>query len=303
MRDSLLQACPLCSGKLSKNIEYPGSDRTSSRLSFHSICVCESCGGGTALPRPSQEDLDQFYSSGAYWKSTTDELQLAHESSQAQIRLIACLPHFSVESPASVADVGAGHGFIGRELARSVLRTVRYDCVEPDETAGARICSLKLPFPARRFRSVDELESGFNLLFLNQVIEHVADPFLFLQHVLSRATPGAIVYVETPNSDYKFKPDVFPHTFFYTERALTTLGRRLSVETLCCETFGCWPSPRGTLRGFTQRLASQAYAAGAKLGLQQLPRILDRFIWHYDQTGLDSGIWLRWIFRTPNHRN
>lgn len=307
MQASLERNCPICSGEFSNYIPYPGSGPSTKIPSLQSIALCQRCGAGTALPRPAQAELDEFYSSGSYWNGATGEgstsaLQRAHESSQAGIRLRLCLQYLPINTPLTVADIGAGHGFIGKEIARIGLTTMRYDYVEPDESAGENVGSLGLPFPARRLGSVKELRNDFNLLFLNHVIEHVSDPLDFLQDVLSHATPGAIIYLETPNSDYRFKSDVFPHTFFFTERAFAIIAKHLSVDTLCCQPFGCWPSPRSTVRGLTQRCASRLYAASVVAGLARVPEILDRFIWRYDQTGHESGIWLRWIFRTNHGR-
>lgn len=269
------------------------------QLGFRQIALCGYCGGGKALPMPSQQDLDHFYSSGKYWRAASSPAQLAHAANQARIRLSACLPYLNSGLPVSVADIGAGHGFIGVELARIRRSVSRYDCVEPDETAIAHASAYGLPFPLQRVQTVDELGSGFDLIFLNQVIEHVADPIPLLEQVIARAVPGSIVYVETPNSDYKFKADVFPHTLFYSTQALEFLGNRLSLETLRCEKFGLWPEPRHTGRGVIQRLASRAMAASSQFGPSTASCALDQFIWRYAAVGLDSCIWLRWIFRVP----
>jgi 2-polyprenyl-3-methyl-5-hydroxy-6-metoxy-1,4-benzoquinol methylase len=251
---------------------------------------------------PSQQELDSFYSSGAYWHAASGHSQLAHAATQARVRLSACLPYLHPERPVSVADIGAGNGFIGRELARSGLAVSRYECVEPDDKAIAHTDTFELPFSLKRVRTIDELGSGFSLFFLNQVIEHVADPIPLLERVLARATRGSIVHVETPNSDYKFKSDVFPHTLFYSSQALEYLGNRLSLETLRCETFGLWPAPKLTGRGLMQRVASRAMAASSKLGPSTLSSALDRFIWRYETVGRDTCIWLRWIFRVSDGR-
>lgn len=289
--------CPICSGTLSESICYPGSIDAPGELSFQRIGLCGHCGGGTALPRPEEQALNRFYSSGSYWKPGNDRSRLAHAACQANVRLRVCIPYLDANFPARVADIGAGHGLIGQELARSGLKIAGYECVEPDESAGSHIGSYELPFPVRHVRTVGQLESGFNLIFLNQVLEHVADPISFLKAAISRAVPGSIVYVETPNLDYRFKSDVFPHTFFYSTRSLEALGNNICVETLRCEQFGLWPSPKSTLRGLMQRVASRAMIAGSRFIPSTASRVLDRFIWRYDTVGLDSCIWLRWIFR------
>lgn len=290
-------ACAICGGTFSEYVGYPGSGTGARPLPFDRIGLCARCGSGTALPGLDQSALDSYYASGSYWTSTHETHQLVHAASQARIRLSACLPFVENGLRLQIADIGSGHGFIAREAAKSGLNVVGYDFIEPDDNAAARLEYLGLPFPVRRIGSIDQLDSKPGLVFLNQVLEHVADPHAFLKQIISNVLPGSVVHVETPNSDYRFKTDVFPHTLFFSTRSFEFLGKRLSVETLLCESFGLWPAPKFTPRGSAQRLATRALSACGRLGLDGTARQLDRFIWRYDRIGLDSCIWLRWIFR------
>jgi SAM-dependent methyltransferase len=193
----------------------------------------------------------------------------------------------------AVADIGAGHGGIPRALSALGVNLSRYAFVEPDERAAADISAQRLPFAVERSAALKELRGPFDLLFLNHVLEHVAEPLVFLRQAAALLAPDGIIYVETPYADYRFKQDVFPHLFFFTPRSLNVLGKRLGVRTLTCESFGRMPAPRWSPFGIVQRLAGRALPRVKDGALQ---RLLDRVIWRY--APCDDGIWLRWVFST-----
>jgi SAM-dependent methyltransferase len=264
-------------------------------LRFNAIALCEACGAGFALPRPDQPTLDRFYESGAYWDASSPAQQRAHEASQAWLR-VECIRKLVNKHKLAVADIGAGHGGIACALAGLGVGVGRYDFVEPDAGAAAESSASQLPFRVERATSVSELRGPFDLVFLNHVLEHVAEPLELLRQVNGLA-PGGVVYVETPHADYRFKDDVFPHVFFFTPKAFGVLGERLGVRTIACETFGKLPAPKLSAVGLTQRLASRALH---RVGSAPLQRVLDRIVWRY--APCDEGIWLRWIFSGMNAR-
>jgi 2-polyprenyl-3-methyl-5-hydroxy-6-metoxy-1,4-benzoquinol methylase len=283
---SPMERCPICGAGELRRVAYPGDARA---LRLDAILVCARCEAGSASPRPDQATLDRFYASGEYWHSASGRLQRAHEFSQAWLRVKSVrgvLPRRAL----AVADVGAGHGGIARALAALEVPVSRYAFVEPDPGAAGEIRALGVAFPVERLASLDALRGPFDLIFLNHVLEHVAEPQRFLEQAGALLAPQGIAYVETPHADYRFKRDVFPHLHFFTAKALAALGERLGVRTLACESFGRLPAPRMTPTGFVQRLAARAlpHARG------RVERFLDRVVWRYGATG--DGIWLRWTF-------
>jgi SAM-dependent methyltransferase len=283
----LPERCAICGGDQLCRLPYPGR---ADALRLKAICVCSECGAGCAVPAPDQETLDRFYASGAYWHASTGQAQRAHEASQAWLR-VDYVRRFVPRRLLAVADIGAGHGGIARALTARAVDLSRYAFVEPDERAAADICALRLPFAVERFTSLSELRGPFELLFLNHVLEHIAEPLSFLRQAATLLSPDGVIYVETPYADYRFKQDVFPHVFFFTPRSLAVLGHQLGARTLTCESFGRMPAPRWSPIGFVQRLAGRALPRVQTGGLQ---RLLDRVIWRY--TPCDDGVWLRWVF-------
>ena len=287
MRQRSPERCAICGADQLRRLPYPGRAEA---LGLEAICVCGQCGAGSAVPAPDQATLDRFYASGAYWHASTGQAQRAHEASQAWLR-VDHVRRFVPPRALAVADIGAGHGGIASALFARGVNVSRYAFVEPDEHAAADIHALRPPFAVERFVALRELRGPFDLLFLNHVLEHVAEPLVFLRQAAALLSTDGIMYVETPYADYRFKQDVFPHVFFFTPRSLTLLGDQLGARTLTCESFGRMPAPRWSPIGFVQRLAGRALPRVQNGGLQ---RLLDRVIWRY--APCDDGIWLRWVF-------
>jgi SAM-dependent methyltransferase len=285
--------CPICGSGELRRVPYPGRGKA---LQLEAILLCAHCGAGSATPLPDQQKLDHFYASGAYWHASAGQGQRAHEASQAWLR-VANVRGFAPRRLLAVADVGAGHGGIARALAAQKVDVSRYAFVEPDEAAAADITALRLPFGIERAAALEDLRGPLDLLFLNHVLEHVADPLGVLRQAARLLSPDGVAYVETPYADYRFKEDVFPHVFFFTPRSLGLLGEHLSARTLACESFGRMPAPRWSPVGFVQRLAARSLP---RVRSERLQRLLDRVIWRY--VPCDDGIWLRWIFSAGQAR-
>lgn len=281
---------------MNETCPYPGGKAPPTAPRFDSIALCGSCGLGVAHPRPSQTTLDTYYASGAYWHASGGSVaQIAHERNQARHRVLRCLAHGAWRGP--VADIGAGHGAIAEWL--NILagdRVGRYDFIEPDIANKAGILSRRRAcFPVTAASEISELGRDYALIFLSQVLEHVADPVTFLGDVCDRLRPGGIVYVETPHADHRFKDDVFPHTLFFTPTALMELARRLDVEVLECTTFGAYPGAPGGVGPGQFRWLSRAFHVVAHASTIAAERWLDDLIWRYQPR--PNGMWLRCILR------
>ena len=295
--DAQLYICPLCGERGARLIPYPAPAPAAAKLGLSTIAVCSGCGLGAAVPLPDQPTLDRFYRSGAYWEATSDNsLQQAHEKSQAELRVQYCLTRRSAPGPISVLDVGAGHGYCADWLEHYLPRgTARYDFVEPDERNAARILRTGASFPVAQVESLGAATSSYDLIFLNHVLEHVADPVATVKQVAALLTAPGCAYVETPHADHRYKDDVFPHTWFFTVPAFEHLARRAGVEQICCESFGRWIPERGASGYWRNRMLRKTFTYAVKAAPWGLQRGLDRAIWRYEQQG--DGIWLRWLVR------
>ena len=291
-------SCLLCEAEAARSVPYPGAQSPAARqLELSKIAICATCGFGRASPCPDQATLDRFYGSGSYWHGSTNSYQLAHERVQAGMRVQRCRALLPPQAGLRVLDVGAGHGFIAEAL-EGLGRVSAYDFVEPDDSAARYIEQSSRAFPCRRVSVPSSAGGQYDVLFLNHVLEHVADPEIFLRGLLRQLRPGALAYVETPLADQRFKLDVFPHVLFFTLGAMRALGDRLGVETLAVEAFGRMYRESGRQLG--RKLAAAAFQLAVRSRMRSLQTLIDRAIWSYRVQ--PDGVWLRWMFRPGSPR-
>jgi len=295
---SELPPCPACGGAFGVPGPYPGAAAHASALRFEAIVECGTCGLGMALPAYAQKELDAFYSAGEYWNEAVgrSQAQVLHERNQCRHRVERVIPALPATTTLRVLDVGAGHGWTSYWLERSFPGRVRdFDFIEPDDGCSREILARDTAFGKRRLASLDAAQPGYDLVFLNHVLEHVADPVACLAQVSRLLAPQGLAYFETPHADQRFKADVFPHTWFFTPAALEHLGRRTGMNGELREAFGRMPSGGGF--DLAWRAAFRASAAG---GWADLAGLFDDRVWRYAPA--PQGIWLRWIVSRAGRR-
>jgi len=97
-------------------------------------------------------------------------------------------------------DVGCGAGLLTEPLARLGAKVTGIDA-SPEVIAVARdhakAIGLEVDY---RVGEVEELKGQFDLVTCMEVIEHVADPTLFLDSLADRLASGGLLIMSTPNA-------------------------------------------------------------------------------------------------------
>jgi 2-polyprenyl-6-hydroxyphenyl methylase/3-demethylubiquinone-9 3-methyltransferase len=97
-------------------------------------------------------------------------------------------------------DVGCGAGLLTEPLARLGAKTMGVDAT-PEVIAVAREhaerSGLEIEY---RVGDVQEVEGEFDLITCMEVIEHVADPAMFVKAVAKRLAPNGLLIMSTPNA-------------------------------------------------------------------------------------------------------
>ena len=100
----------------------------------------------------------------------------------------------------SVLDVGCGAGLLAEPLARLGGKVTGLDA-SPEVISVARdhakAMNLDIDY---RSGDVQELEGRFDLVTAMEVVEHVADPALFVKALSKRLAPGGLLIMSTPNA-------------------------------------------------------------------------------------------------------
>ncbi len=156
-----------------------------------------------------QSEVDHFNAQAAQWWDPRGSSAMLHRINPVRLRFIrrAIDSHWGTDSHAlrplagkRSLDVGCGAGLVCEPLARLGADATGLDAA-PDSIAAARdhAESQGLAISYRQGRIEDLAEAPFDLVTCLEVIEHVADPDVFVGHLARLLAPGGLMILSTPN--------------------------------------------------------------------------------------------------------
>jgi SAM-dependent methyltransferase len=243
-----VSACPLCAGVLETAFAYDARPEGETQFGIpadayrRSYAQCATCGlyvadlGGL--------DLDELYA-GAYVdatysgngvRATFDRIMALPPERSDNAGRVARVVEWLAGSGADarVLDVGSGLGVFPAALRRAGYEAVV--ALDPDARAvehtrvAAGVAAVE-----GDFMEADDLGLGrFDLVTLNKVLEHVADPVAMLARVHDHLAPDGAVYVELPDGEAAARdPDgqdreefFIEHLYVFSPASLALLARR-----------------------------------------------------------------------------
>jgi len=238
-------SCPLCrSGeseavfdrRLHSKVDGIKPLREEGRV-FHQINrLCRSCGLVFVSPRLDGPSLLRFYSGGQEEGYQSDQkidaAYVRHFIPLAIWRRDILLGEFCRPGDYHL-DVGANVGALIHLMREG---RVFSEGLDPN---GQMVAAAKHYFGIDLHqKSLEEypVNRAFDLLTLNQVLEHVSDPVEFLRICLRHVKEGGYVYLEVPDLT---RPRGYPLTFFhphhiqtFTEHTLKMVCHECGMETL-----------------------------------------------------------------------
>jgi SAM-dependent methyltransferase len=179
---------------------------------------------GLAFFDPMIEGDAAFYDS-LYIKLKLHEVLSAPGANRPEFELAAK----RVGTGAKVLDVGGGGGGFARHVPHA-----RYVALDPNATAAPRCLDLRAETVGQHARTHPE---SYDVVCAFQVVEHVTDPLLFVNDMLTCLRPGGRLLIgvplwpspitDIPNFAFNAPPH---HLSWWTEGALHALCARLSVD-------------------------------------------------------------------------
>jgi len=179
-----------------------------------------------------------------------DRVNLGH-TYQYQNRLATAMALIrSVLRPgARILDVAAAQGNYSIALARAGYR-VTWNDIREDLAGYVEMKADGLPIDYRPGNIFAMDLSGFDMILIGEVIEHVAHPDALLRHIVTLVRPGGYVLMTTPNGEYaghnlpkfsecadpskfeamQFGPDSENHIFLLHEDELGWLTRNAGLH-------------------------------------------------------------------------
>lgn len=182
-----------------KDYEYRTSERD------FTFVACSTCGHVYLNPRPSEHCLHLAYPDTYYTVSGR------HTSRQSAI--IARLKSFVIKrrlrffqellkGRSRVLEVGCGDGalLVDLKTRHPQLDLVGIDLAIGNETIN-RCKDMDITLMETSVEQADLGHDQFDLIIMNQVIEHVPEPARVMRNLARALKPGGNISIETPNSD------------------------------------------------------------------------------------------------------
>jgi 2-polyprenyl-6-hydroxyphenyl methylase/3-demethylubiquinone-9 3-methyltransferase len=146
-------------------------------------------------------EVAKFAQHATQWWDTEGPLKTLHDINPARLAFIQKF----VELPnRSVLDVGCGGGVLSEGLARNGAIVTGLD-VEPDAIAAAiahaKQHKLKIEYVCELIEDYEA--SSFDFITCMEMLEHVSDPALVIEHCARLLKPGGYLFLSTINRTAK----------------------------------------------------------------------------------------------------
>lgn len=186
-------SCPICRNTKHKHLH---------RLTQGELVRCQNCHLVLFTPRPTFEDLANFYNTSSYrdcyQNSTMAEINFARERYRHLKYILNRYDrNLQNRSIKIMLDIGCGEGHLlkiatedgwqitGTEI--SVKATETANQLLENKVLAGDILDLNLP------------DNSFDLITIYHVIEHLIEPIPTLEKIKQLLKPNGIAFIETPN--------------------------------------------------------------------------------------------------------
>jgi 2-polyprenyl-3-methyl-5-hydroxy-6-metoxy-1,4-benzoquinol methylase len=203
--------CCLCNSReqtlIARGREHEYTNTTDD---IFSVVKCRQCGLLFLNPRPAETEFSTIYPDE--YPAFVEEQAAPEKSALSGLkemfvdrlgypsRVRAALRHVAVgDRSLRILDVGCGAGRVltlFKQYHRGPIETVGLDF---DRNATMLTRSKGHAVIQGAFEDADIPPASFDCVYSSHVIEHVADPKVFLRKVKSILKPGGLLFCETPN--------------------------------------------------------------------------------------------------------
>ncbi len=195
--------CPLCGGVTFSPTRRLRDNRTGAFVETFTLARCRDCGLTALHPQLDPSELAAGYLRG-YGPYEADERQFVpvgplRERLQRVWHVVdgqATPDRFSLRG--RVLDVGAGQG---ENMAYMLARGVDAFGIEPN-VRSVEVCHVRgLPVVCGDLETVELEQASFDVVVLDQVLEHLIDPVGALKLAVVALRSGGRLVLTTPNAD------------------------------------------------------------------------------------------------------
>lgn len=219
--------CPVCdSNELTVLRPYLG---VSSLFNGLTLMKCNSCEMVFASPMPSKDRLDDYnntYFDSAHGGHSCNKVALAFFSGISHLR-ISHIRRYLIKYGVEVKrlmEIGPGIGFFAKNWLK-LNPGAQYFAIESDHSCHSSLGDLGVTLSD--MATIKDGESSVDLIVMSHVLEHVGDPFKFLEEASMALRSGGAIFIEVPCQDWKHKTVDEPHLLFFEKKSIFNLMDRL----------------------------------------------------------------------------
>lgn len=245
---------------------------------------CPACGLVQAGERPSNQQLEEYYSRYCYAREAAWVVSEATLSSLDSVA--ALLRPYRLTN--RCLDVGCGAGAFLTALARGGWAA---EGTELSGVAAERLEQMGFRIHRGAIEDVALPRESYDVVVMSEVLEHLRDPRAALGNVATALRRGGVVYLTTPNygalsrlvlEDRWRIVGVPEHLFYFSAASLAALLRAVGLRPVRIWTEGlnpyelvaCWRNRTQSV----QRIAEQAQSQGEALRLAAVQKPWVRFV-------------------------
>ncbi|MGK0283223.1 MAG: 2-polyprenyl-3-methyl-5-hydroxy-6-metoxy-1,4-benzoquinol methylase [Patiriisocius sp.] len=232
--------CPVCSSSSSRDWAI--------RPDSLKVQLCGECGLLFVSPAPVESALNTFYSTYDNLpanRAAADEVVIRKEllavDPLTDVRIQTLSGHLDI-SKSSVLDVGCGRGdflFLMKQLGCSVTG------IDPDKAAITIAKNIGIDNTLCGYLEDGKLSAKFDLIVLNDLVEHPLKPMELLTTCLSLLKDNGMILIWTPNGDrvysdqerITFRVDL-EHMQYFTTEAIKSISTCLPLKIIHFEILG-----------------------------------------------------------------
>jgi len=225
------EKCNLCG---SKEFELIKSELRDSNQHLK-VFRCIACEHIQILPRPTKEDDLEFYDRNLQDKNREKDIdfqKLRINSLFDTERHVRLIRKISADLNCRVLDIGSGYGFFVNELSNHGYKNVIGIEISEErrhialEHGTVPIMDIDVDMPGKDI-------GRFDIVTLFHVLEHMADPIIFLRNLKKLLNPGGVFVCEVPNVQEMLLDNCEAYNAFYWIRAhLNYFSKRTFVRCL-----------------------------------------------------------------------
>lgn len=192
-------ACVVCGGTAAERVGAGVDFEYHTCSNEFEFVACDGCGHVYLRNRPAEAELSTIYpdSYGNYAEGRERALtfRVKNALDRRRVRQLG-----AGGAPARVLDVGCADGRM-LDVCRAVFPEALLHGIEISEAAGGAAAGKGYAVRIGTIDDIEVAEASYDLVFLQQVIEHVQAPDRVLVKLAAGLAPGGRLVIDTPTTD------------------------------------------------------------------------------------------------------